>query len=207
MCSTKPGLVSRRHRALKSNSMLLTKQVNIISAAFFLVVAIGISPTVFAQRRASKKPVERKAEQKIILADNGFSRYSIVLPSHATPYEQKAATVLQNYILQISGAALPVITADKHKSSYEIILGQNERFDELSSGINYKLLQEDGFLIKSDSSRLMIAGGNEKGTLYGVYTFLEKYLGCRMYSPKVKIIPQQKQIIIGKINDLEVPVI
>ena len=28
-----------------------------------------------------------------------------------------------------------------------------------------------------------------------------------MYSPKVKIVPQQKQIILGKINDQQVPVI
>ena len=28
----------------------------------------------------------------------------------------------------------------------------------------------------------MITGGTEKGVLYGVYTFLEKYLGCRKYS-------------------------
>ncbi len=62
-------------------------------------------------------------------------------------------------------------------------------------------------MIKTDSLRLIIAGGNEKGTLYGVYSFLEKYLGCRMYSPKVKIVPRQKQIILGKINDLQVPVI
>ena len=38
--------------------------------------------------------------------------------------------------------------------------------------------------------RLIIAGGNEKGTLYGVYTFLEEYLGCRMYSPECKIDPE-----------------
>ena len=185
----------------------LATQVNSVSAAFFLMVAVGIGPTVVAQKKAGKKPLEEKAEQKIILAENGYSRYSIVLPSHATPHEQKAATVLQDYILQISGSVLPVITADKHKSFYEIILGQNERLDELSYAIDYQSLKEDGFVIKSDSSRLIIAGGNEKGTLYGVYTFLEKYLGCRMYSPKVKIIPEEKRIALGKINDVVIPVI
>ena len=170
-----------------------------------LAVALSVIPNVFAQKKANKKTAEVKTEEKIILADNGYSRYSIVIPTHATDLEQKAATVLQNYLLQISGAALPVITADKHRSSHEIILGQNERLDELASRINYKLLKEDGFLIKTDSSRLIITGGTDKGTLYGVYSFLEKYLGCRMYTPKVKIIPQQKQIVVEKINDLQVP--
>jgi hypothetical protein len=114
---------------------------------------------------------------------------------------------LQDYLLQVSGVALPVVAADKHRSSYEIILGQNERLDELSSRIDYKNLKEDGFVILTDSLRLIITGGNEKGTLYGVYSFLEKYLGCRMYSPKVKVVPKQKQIILDKINEQQIPVI
>jgi Domain of unknown function (DUF4838)/Glycosyl hydrolase family 67 N-terminus len=173
----------------------------------FSIIALTSLTNVSAQKKSNKKSSENKTEQKIILADNGSSRYSIIIPTHATPEEQKAATVLQDYILQISGAALPVIAADKHKAPYEIILGQNERLDELSSSINYKILKEDGFVIRTDSLRLIIAGGNDKGTLYGVYSFLEKYLGCRMYSPKVKIIPQRRQIILNKINEQQVPVI
>ena len=180
------------------------RQANFIRV-LSLSVALSVIPNVFAQKKANRKTTEIKTEEKIILADNGYSRYSIVIPTHATDQEQKAATVFQNYLLQISGTALPVITADKHRSSHEIILGQNERLDGLSTRINYKSLKEDGFLIKTDSSRLIIAGGSEKGTLYGVYSFLEKYLGCRMYSPKVKIVPQQKQVIVEKINDLQVP--
>jgi hypothetical protein len=87
------------------------------------------------------------------------------------------------------------------------LLGQNDRLDELNVGLNFNTLKEDGFLIKTDSMRLIVAGGNEKGTLYGVYTFLEKYLGCRMYSPTVKIIPKQKRIALANINDLQIPVI
>jgi Domain of unknown function (DUF4838)/Glycosyl hydrolase family 67 N-terminus/F5/8 type C domain len=171
------------------------------------LITLSCISSLLAQKKATKKNPENKTEQKIVLAENESSPYSIVTPIHATPDELKAATVLQDYLLQISGAALPVITADKSRRTYEIILGQNERLDELSAGINYKLLKEDGFVIRTDSLRLIIAGGNEKGTLYGVYSFLEKYLGCRMYSPKVKIVPHQKQIILGKINDQQVPVI
>jgi hypothetical protein len=163
-----------------------------------------ISTLSFSQKKSkSKKP----PEQQIVLADNNTSRYTILIPAHVTAFEQQAASVLQNYLMQISGAALPIITADKHRSPYEIVLGQNERLDELNTGINYAVLKEDGFAIKTDSSRLIIAGGNEKGTLYGVYSFLEKYLGCRMYTPKVKIIPSKPQITLGNINDQQVPVI
>jgi len=177
------------------------------SAILFSLIIVFCNAGLIAQKKKRGKSAENKTEQELILTDNQSSLYSIVIPTHATPDEQKAATVLQDYLLQISGAALPVVTADKPAKPYEIILGQNERLDELSAGINYKLLKEDGFVIRTDSLRLFIAGGNEKGTLYGVYSFLEKYLGCRLYSPKVKIVPQQKRILVGKINEQQVPVI
>ena len=171
----------------------------------FLVPFLFLFLSSFSQKK-SKKP-KAPGQQQIVLTDNNSSRYTILIPAHATAYEQQAAGVLQNYLMQISGAALPIITADKHRSPYEIVLGQNERLDELNTGINYAVLKEDGFAIKTDSSRLIIAGGNEKGTLYGVYSFLEKYLGCRMYTPKVKVIPSNTKITLENINDQQVPVI
>ena len=143
--------------------------------------------------------------QEIILAQNGNSLYRIVLPSSASAQEQKAASVLQDYLMQISGAAIPIVSAYKPGSKYEIILGQNERLDALGIVVNFNELEADGFVIKTDSLRLIIAGGNDKGTLFGVYAFLEKYLGCRMYAPMVKIIPVRDTILLGITEDKEIP--
>ncbi|MEO8569520.1 MAG: DUF4838 domain-containing protein [Ginsengibacter sp.] len=185
----------------------MKKQTHIIPTILFLFFTLICISNLAAQKKSNKKLSEIIPDQKMILADNGFSQYTIVTPTHGTASELKAATVLQDYLLQISGAVLPIIASGRHRSPYEIVLGQNERLDEIYAGINYNLLKEDGFVIRTDSLRLIITGGNEKGTLYGVYSFLEKYLGCRMYSPKVKIIPRQKKVILQKINDREVPVI
>ena len=79
-----------------------------------LIVAGILIPlqTVSAQKKKNKKmAVETQGlaslQPEIIIAQNGNSLYRIVIPSFATPQEQKAATVLQDYLLQISGAALP----------------------------------------------------------------------------------------------------
>jgi hypothetical protein len=141
------------------------------------------------------------------LTEGEFTRYRIVLPASPTQYESKASEVLQTILLEISGAALPIVSANEARSRYEVVLGQNERLDELNLNINFNALKEDGFVIKTDSARLIIAGGNEKGTLYGVYTFLEDHLNCRMYTPKVKVIPKKDRIVLGKINDTQIPVI
>lgn len=159
------------------------------------------------QKKKNKKIVDVPVTQNIVITENLMSFYRIVIPASASPQELKASKILQDYLLQISGAALPVITADKPGSKFEIILGQNERLDQLGITINFNELQADGFVIKTDSLRLIIAGGNKNGSVYGVYIFLEKYLGCRMYSPDVKIIPTQEKITLGEINDKEIPLI
>ena len=185
----------------------LKKQPGILPAILLSFITVASIPCLFAQKKDSKKKMKPNIGQKIVLAENKSSQYKIVLPKHATTYELRAATVLQDYLIQVSGAALPIVTSDKSPKSQEIIIGQNERLDELAAAIDYRLLKEDGFVIWTDSTRLIIAGGSEKGSLYGVYSFLEQYLGCRMYSPKVKIIPHQNTVILGKINDRQVPVI
>ncbi|MBI5008483.1 MAG: hypothetical protein HZB98_02290, partial [Bacteroidia bacterium] len=160
-----------------------------------------------AQKKKSKKEEAAPVKPKIVIADKGASLYRIVLPSSSTVYEKKAAEVLQDYLQQISNTALPIITADKPSSPYEILLGQNDRLGERGINIDFNELEADGFVIKTDSMRLIISGGDYKGTLYGVYTFLEKFLGCRMYSPEVKIIPKTDLISFESINIKEIPVI
>lgn len=163
--------------------------------------------TASGQKKKSKKEAAPPVKPAIVIADKGASLYRIVLPSFSSEYEKKAAEVLQDYILQISGTALPIITADKSGSPYEILLGQNDRLGERGISIDFNELEADGFVIRTDSLRLIIAGGNYKGTLYGVYSFLEKFLGCRMYSSKVKIIPKSDVISLDSINLKEIPVI
>jgi hypothetical protein len=169
------------------------------------LIAGSLCPLLAQKKSKSKKGND--FPEKITLADKGQTLYRIVIPSAATAYEQKAAKVLQTYLLEISGAALPIISGSKYSSPFEVVLGQNERLGELGINVDFNELKEDGFLIRTDSTRLFITGGSEKGTLYGVYTFLERYLGCRMYSPKVKVVPKQAIIVLDKIDDKQVPVI
>ncbi len=185
----------------------LKQRSPILPCILVSLITFACLPELMAQKKASKKKLESNKEQNLVLAENKSSQYNIVIPKHATTHELRAATVLQDYLLQISGAALPIITSDKSPKSREILIGQNERLDEIATGIDYRILREDGFVIRTDSLRLIIAGGSDKGPLYGVYSFLERYLGCRMYSSNVKIVPRKDVITIGNINDQQVPAI
>ena len=130
----------------------LKKQPGILPAILLSFITVACIPCLFAQKKDSKKKMKPNIGQKIVLAENKSSQYKIVLPKHATTYELRAATVLQDYLIQVSGAALPIVTSDKSPKSQEIIIGQNERLDELAAAIDYRLLKEDGFVIWTDST-------------------------------------------------------
>lgn len=190
-----------------------TKFWKVVLLAGFGIVLIHPLQAQAKKKRSKRESIDIPVSQPVVvpyklsLVNEGNSPYRIVIPGHPSAAETKAAEVLQRYLLKISTAALPIIKATDAKSSFEIVIGQNERLDELSNRINITELKHDGFLIRTDSSRLIIAGGDDKGSLYGVYSFLESYLGCRMYTPKAKVIPAMTTIMLNRIEDKQIPII
>ena len=71
------------------------------------------------------------------------------------------------------------------------ILGDNDIVRIDTSNI-----KEDGFRLLADGENFVIAGPNSRGTLYGVYTFLEEYLGVRWFTPKLEVVPENKDVVI-----------
>lgn len=68
-------------------------------------------------------------------------------------------------------------------------------------GIDGSKLAEEEWLIKSDKNNVVIVGGGKRGTLYGVYIFIEKYLGVRYFSAYEEYIPAKKSIAFNSLND------
>ena len=141
--------------------------------------------------------------QQFTLVKRHKSTCRIIIPEMASVVEIQTALVFQDYIQRISGANIPIESDIIKQSKNEILIGKVDR-PELHS-VPFDKLGKDGFLIRNSEVSLLIAGGTEKGVLYGVYTFLEKYLGCRKYSSAVTRVPLQKTIVLQAINDLQVP--
>ena len=142
---------------------------------------------------------------RIKIVQRGTTEYSIILSSNPSAIDSEAAFVLQKYIKKISGIILPVNQVSKYFKGGSIYIASTGHAEQIPFDINWQALEEDGFIIKTFGNHLLIAGGTDKGSLYGVYTFLEKYLGCRKFSPTVEVIPQRSAILLDNINDMEVP--
>lgn len=144
---------------------------------------------------------------EIVLAENGQSQYKIVVADNASPSTKHGAEELQKFLAEMTGATLPIISDQQPASPKEIILGDNAHLQKLGIPIDFPALGKEGFVIRSIGDSLVIAGGQLRGNLYGVYGFLEDHLGCRWFAPGVSRIPKFARLVIGPINDRQVPVL
>jgi len=126
----------------------------------------------------------------------------ISIPQGTSADFLKAASELQKYMFEISGTKLRIVIGQTAPDPKGFII-------LTTSGLKGNNLQEkpdpDGFSIRTDCGKVIITGGNHKGTLYGVYELLERYLGCRFWAPGEEIVPRSNKIIIPEVDIRENP--
>jgi hypothetical protein len=141
----------------------------------------------------------------VTIADKHTSRYTIVISADAIPSERYAAVELQRYLERVGGTKLPIVSDIEPVTSREILLGDNAHLRPLRPKIDFTRLGSDGFVLRTDGNRLIIAGGRPRGTLYGVYALLEEKLGVRWFTPEVEVVPTFDRIQLPKLNETQVP--
>lgn len=131
----------------------------------------------------------------ITLANNGVSEWSAARGSLSENADFALSEFL-SYFRQISGVSLPVKTYEPGGKKQIVIGGECD-----------KDLGDDGFIITAEENTVRIAGPGERGTMYGVYSFFEDYLGCRWLTSDVKKIPKRSVVEIPEISRREKPVL
>lgn len=124
--------------------------------------------------------------QSINLAD--LSGWDIVVASDAIASERKAAEEFQHFYKQASGITLPVVEAvdrpDRH-----IFIGPGQALAQSDVAFSTEGMGEEALRIVVSGRNIAIAGGRPRGTLYGVYTFLENHLGVRFLTSTHTHVP------------------
>lgn len=143
-------------------------------------------------------------EQKLILADQGKSDYTILLPSDPAPVQQSAANELKKYFKQITGVDLPIVREEKkHQNSdlKQFVIGPSKTSAALlGSSINESAFPYDAILLKTVGNTIIFSGHKTRGPLYSVYTFLEDHFGCRWWTSTESTIPERKNVSIVPLN-------
>ncbi len=149
--------------------------------------------------------IAARAGAKDWLFRDGQTDYQIVVSAEASTSEQTAARELQQYIEQMSGVRLP-ITSDTAASGRSIVVGWNQRTASLT-GTQKPAADDESFTYKTVGHDLLIWGGSQRGTMYGVFTFLERELGIHWFTPRCTYLPKYKSWQLPRLDHSEAPFI
>jgi len=112
----------------------------------------------------------------MVIVKNGQSNAAIVIDANAEPNIQNTAKTLQHYIAKSTGATLPI----RNQTG----TGNSICLQNASTLTGSPKLDPEGFILQGlDKSTFVIAGGGDRGIEFGVYDFLERYLGVRWLMP------------------------
>lgn len=135
------------------------------------------------------------------IARDGRGECVIVVGAEPTPAERTAATELQEFLKQVTGAELPIrVCTDVSKDQPQIVVGSSPRLTELLPDLKLDQIGEDGVLIRTVGNALVLAGPAPRGTLYAVYTFLEDTVGCRWWTSEDATIPKKTTLTVPSLN-------
>ena len=116
---------------------------------------------------------------KIKIINKNCTSYHIVHSTLSTEAERYACIELQKYIYLSTNTLIPVFSDKCAIRSKEIIIGA-ARGNLLKNELQNKSIE--AFLIKEIDENIYITGNSPRAVLYGVYSFLEQFIGFRCYA-------------------------
>ena len=135
----------------------------------------------------------------------GRSEWRIASPSAASPGVDWAASELQKYLRQMTGCQLPITKRAGSKPAF--VIGLRDKLSPADRGLLPPSAPGyDGYAIAVQPAagkapaRIVIAGDNGRGVIYGVYDLLE-HLGCRWFYPTEdpadpEVVPHEDTILL-----------
>ena len=115
--------------------------------------------------------------------------WDIVVADDAIPSELYAAQEFRSIFAQASGIELPIVnTTDR--SDRHVLIGASKPLSDAALGFDVAAMGSEELRIVVRDKLIAIAGGRPRGTLYGVYTFLEDYLGVRFLTADHTHVPK-----------------
>jgi hypothetical protein len=104
--------------------------------------------------------------------------WDIVTAEKPSPSDAYAVEEFQRFFEQAGGAKLPTV-ARTDRPNRHIFIGASPAMQASPSGFAVDAFGPEDLRIVIRDDTIVIAGGAPRGTLYGVYVFLEDYLGVR----------------------------
>ncbi len=107
--------------------------------------------------------------------------------------DKQAAVLLQDFVKRISEANLPIVYGEKVRKG-DVVIGETDA----DAG-------EDGFSLTTEDGCLYVRTGGDKGSIYGVVTLLEKWMGVSYYAKDAYTLQPMETIELPALAHQETP--
>lgn len=128
----------------------------------------------------------------MLLSENGRSCAPIVIDPAATMVEEFAADELRAYLGRITGARFSVLYSTAPEGPALVIANAAS---ELGREVcpEGAPTESESYIVRVSGDRILLLGADDRGTLYAVYSFLEKDCGVAWLAPSVgqEVVPNQ----------------
>ncbi|HAC10914.1 MAG TPA: hypothetical protein DCE65_03535 [Clostridiales bacterium] len=131
--------------------------------------------------------------------------YSVVISATATETEKYAAEQLIKYMSEVTGKEISYRADGVYSGGNAISVGRTEFMDSADITADRRELGSDGFIVKNKNTAVFICGGEDRGTLYGVYDFLEYQLGVKWLTSDTTYVPESENAAVYKSDRTEIP--
>ncbi|MCF6286169.1 MAG: hypothetical protein L3K26_13405, partial [Candidatus Hydrogenedentes bacterium] len=187
--------VRQEHMVLPVDTANFGNYVLVAEATF----AGGLSAT-FRQPFTVGTPID------YTLFADGKSDYVIALAESASESEQWAVSELIHQITAIGGVALPLADLASVGDRPAIVVGWNDLAQKLvGPSTTAPAPDDESFVYRNVGKDIVIYGGSQRGTMYGVMAFLENELGVRFYTPAVTVAPKRNSLTFRLLRHTDQP--
>lgn len=138
------------------------------------------------------------------IVENGVAKYTVVVSKNASSTVLSAVNELNSYVKQATGVELSIVDDEKTVTGNYISVGDTKQFAQYS-GMDVSEIKDDGYHIKSVDGNIYLNAPLSRGVKYGIYTFLERFLGIRWLTDTATHVPQTTKWDIYPHDILEEP--
>lgn len=183
-----------------------------VALSFLLVFSAGCNGC--KNKKKDSSDLEETTEHENVIGDevgalceNGNIGYDIVIPADAGDCIRYAAQELVTFVQEATGTTLSVkedVEALNNALPY-VSLGNTAQLSSEELDIDYDPLKTDGFVMQSADDNVYITGNSERAVLYGVYEFLELFVGVKFLTYDYTYVPTLTKVPVHEMNIIEIP--
>lgn len=177
--------------------------MRILAACLAAAVAVPAQSATLEDLMAAGRPAVQDAPSGALVIA-GEPAATIVVRERPTGELLFAAETLQSYLRQMTGASLPVATDAERVEGNRVLLGLSNASRPVDL---IRDLDDEGYALRSEGRDLIVCGGTDRGTVFGVAALLHR-LGVRWYVPGDDLgtcVPETDEIVLTDLDERHEP--